>query len=80
MSEDSPTNAVRLPAGVKIGAGRETSQTNDAGQVIQGMVWPITTPGGTTSTVFVANTDLHNTAKVQEIIAAKVAALSAIAG
>lgn len=80
MSDDAPTNAVRLPAGVKLGAGRETSQLNDANQVVQGMIWPITLPGGTTSSVFVPNTDLRDVSKVQADIAAKVAALTAIQG
>lgn len=80
MSDDTPTNAVRLPAGVKLGAGRETSQLSDAGQVVQGMVWPVTLSDGTTSSVFVPNADLHNVSKVQADIAAKVNALIAIRG
>lgn len=69
-----------LPHGVGIGAGRETSQTNTAGMVIQGVVFPVTTPGGTTTSVFIPYSEVHDTAKVKTIIAARVAAIMAISG
>lgn len=69
-----------LPHGVTIGAGRETSQTNTAGQVVQGVVFPVTTPGGTTTSVFVPYSEVHNTDKVQQLIEARVNAIMAISG
>lgn len=81
MSETSNTaGAIKLPPGVKVGAGRETSQLNAQGAVVQGMVWPISLPDGTNSSVFIADSDLHNTAKVTEIITSKVRALMAVTG
>lgn len=77
-SSSGPT--VNLPAGTVIGPGRESSITNQHNQVIQGMVFPLTTPKGTTTSIFIPNTDLSNTAKVQADIAAKVQAIMAIGG
>jgi predicted aconitase with swiveling domain len=79
-SSSSPAAAIALPSGVTIGAGRETSQTNAQGAVIQGMVFPITTAAGSTSSVFVPYSEIHNTVKVQALIAARVAAIVAISG
>lgn len=73
-------NTVELPAGVKLGAGRETSRTNGQGQVEQGMSWPITLPSGTTTSIFVPAADLGNTAKVQSLIDDRVASIQAIEG
>lgn len=79
-SSSRPTAAIALPAGVTIGPGRETSQTNAQGAVIQGMVFPITTAAGSTSSVFVPYSEIHNTAKVQQLIDARVAGITAISG
>jgi predicted aconitase with swiveling domain len=79
-SSSSPAAAIALPPGVTIGAGRETSQTNAQGAVIQGMVFPVTTAAGSTSSVFVPYSEIHNTTKVQALIAARVAAITAISG
>jgi hypothetical protein len=80
MEGSSSTAKVSLPPGVKIGAGRETSTTNQQNQVIQGMSFPITTPNGSTSTVFLSYADLHDTAKASQIIAARAQAIQAIGG
>lgn len=80
MSESAPSTRISLPAGVTIGAGRETSELNAAGQVVQGIAFPITTAGGTTATVFVPNSELHQTAKVQALFKAKADAITAITG
>jgi hypothetical protein len=71
---------VHLPAGVSIGPGRETSQLNAQGQVVQGLVFPLTLPNGTTTSVFIANAELHDTAKAQQTIDARVNAILAITG
>lgn len=71
---------ISLPAGVQVGAGRETSQTNAQGTVVQGMVFPITLPSGSTTTVFVPYSEIHDTAKVQSLIDSRVNAIMAISG
>lgn len=71
---------IELPPGVTIGAGRETSRSNAQGAIVQGLLFPITTRGGSTATVFIPDSEIHDTAKVQEIIGKRVAAISAIAG
>lgn len=76
----SSDNTVTLPPGVTIGAGRETSQTNQQGQVVQGMLFPITLPAGTTTTVFVPYTLLGNIEQVQALFSTRVNALTAITG
>lgn len=81
MSTSSPSsNQIQLPAGVSVGAGRETSQTNPQGQVVQGMVFPITLANQSTTSVFIPYTTLTNTAQVQALISARVNAIMAITG
>lgn len=77
MSSSSP---IVLPAGVTVGAARETSQTNVQGQVVQGMLFPITLPSGSTTSVFVPYSVLGNTAQVQGLIEQRVSAIMAITG
>lgn len=82
-SSDAPATTdtggtISLPAGVSIGAGRETTQTNSAGQVIQGTLFPITLANGTSSSVFVPNSALSNLAGVEKLFADRVNALQAI--
>jgi hypothetical protein len=72
--------SITLPAGVTVGAGRETSQTTAGGQVVQGMVFPITTPAGSNTSVFIPYSQIHNTAEVEQLIAARAAAIIAISG
>jgi hypothetical protein len=72
---------INLPSGIKIEPGRETSQVNGQGQVIQGIVFPITTPAGTTSSVFLPYTQIDNDpGSVGATIAARAASIQAIAG
>lgn len=80
MSTQPGSAKVDLPSGVKIGAGRETSQTNGAGQVVQGMSFPITLPNGSTTSVFIPYADIHNTAQAKAIIDQRVSAILAITG
>lgn len=76
----SGNGRIVLPSGVSVGPGRETSQVNEQGQVVQGMVFPVTLPGGTTTTVFVPYSRLADTAYVQGLFAARVAAIQGISG
>ena len=71
---------VTLPAGTTVGPGRETSQTNSGGQVVQGMVFPITTPKGSTTSVFVPYSIIHDTTAVEASIKARVDHIIAIGG
>lgn len=81
MSTSQPSGtSIQLPAGVTIGPGRETSQTNGQGQIAQGIAFPITLPGGTTTTVFVPYSQITNAAQVQALISARVNAITAITG
>lgn len=80
MEASAGGGRVDLPPGVKIGPGRETTQTNGQGQIVQGMVFPITTPNGSTTSVFIPSGELENTAAVRAAIARKVNAIEAIAG
>lgn len=80
MAGESNGGTVMLPDGVQVGVGRETSQTNAQGAVVQGMVFPITLKGGTTTTVFIPYSEIHDTAKVQELIERRVKAITAITG
>jgi hypothetical protein len=80
MEAPASNAPVALPAGVTVGAGRATSATNAQGQVVQGMEFPLTTRKGSTTSVFVPYSELHDTPKVQETIAARIRAIEAIGG
>lgn len=80
MSTSSSATKIDLPDGVTLGAGRETSETNAQGVVVQGLKFPITTKNGTTSSVFIPYSDIHNAGMVKEIIDRRVNAIVAIAG
>lgn len=77
-SGTSAGGTITLPPGVTIRPGRETSQTNDQGQVQQGTLYPIVLANGTTSSVFVPNSALSNPAIVQALFENKVNGLNAI--
>lgn len=74
----TPANTINLPPGVTIGAGRETTQTNAAGVVMQGTLFPVVLANGTSSSVFVPNSMLSNLPAIEKLFAEKVEALSAI--
>lgn len=76
----SPAATIVLPPGVTVQPGRETSQTNTQGQVVQGMLFPITLPSGTTTTVFVPYGMISNTDYVQSLFEQRVNAILAIGG
>ena len=72
--------AISLPPGVSIGAGRENSQTTSSGQVEQGMVFPVSTPAGSNTSVFIPYSHIHDEAWVAGRIAQQADAVRAIAG
>jgi 3-deoxy-D-arabino-heptulosonate 7-phosphate (DAHP) synthase len=80
MEVSTSTNKIDLPAGVAVGAGRQTSQSNEQGQIVSGLAFPITTKNGTTTTIFIADSELADTAKVKAKITARVNAIEAITG
>lgn len=71
---------VNLPPGVTVGPGRETSQLNAQGQVVQGMLFPVSLPGGSTTSVFVPYSVLPNAAQVAALFTNRISALLAIPG
>lgn len=71
---------VNIPFGAAITAGRETSQVDGNGTVQQGMVFGIKLAGGTTTSVFVPYSQIHDTAAVESLIAQRVNAIQAITG
>ena len=73
-------SSVNLPAGVSVGPGRETSQLNAQGQVVQGMLFPVSLPGGATTSVFVPYSVLPNTAQVAALFNNRISALLGIPG
>jgi hypothetical protein len=75
-----PSNAVVLPAGVQLGPGRETSQTNPQGQVVQGIVYPLTLSSGTVTSVFVPYTLVGNVPQIQALFDQRINGLAAISG
>ena len=80
MEGSGSSGRVDLPSGVRIGVGRETSATNEQGIVVQGMVFPVTLPKGSTTSVFVPYSEIHNTAQVKALIDERVRAIMAITG
>lgn len=75
------TNQVTLPAGWIAGPARETSTTNQAGQVVQGVLIPLSNATGTQSTVFVPYTVLLAGAEgVQALFDQRIAALQLLPG
>jgi hypothetical protein len=65
---------------VTVGAGRETSQLNAQGQVVQGMLFPVSLPGGSTTSVFVPYSVLPNPAQVAALFSNRINALLQIPG
>lgn len=71
---------VNLPFGSAITAGRETSQINGNGVVVQGMVFTVALPGDVTTSVFIPYSQIGDTAAVEDAINSRVAAIQAITG
>lgn len=80
MEASGSVGKVNLPAGVRAGPGRETSQTNAQGQVVQGVAIPLTTKAGTTLSVFIPYSEVEDTAAIEALIARRVNAIMAITG
>lgn len=79
-TSSSAGGTLTLPPGWTIGPGRETGQTNPSGQVIQGIVYGLTSPSGTTSSVFVPYSMIQNINQVQGLFDARTSAIAAIGG
>ena len=73
-------DGVVLPPGWSVGPFRETSQANQLGQVVQGVLFPLTNQAGSGTTVFIPYSMLSDIPGVQAAFSARIAALSAITG
>lgn len=71
---------VVLPPGVSVGAGRETSEQDVQGMIVQGMVFPVTLDTGTTTSVFVPYSKITDLGYVQALFDSRIQALQAIGG
>lgn len=80
MEGSSSAQKINLPSGVKLSSGYETSELTSAGKVEQGMNYTITLPDGSTSSIFIPYSTIHNLAQVQSLIDTRVNALRAISG
>jgi hypothetical protein len=84
MSTSEPTttttaNTLDLQSlGITVQPGRQTTQTNGLGAVVQGTLYPIVLANGTTSSVFIPDSTLPNLAQVEQLFTDKVNALNAI--
>lgn len=78
--QGSNGQALTLPPGWTIGPGRETGQTQPSGQIVQGVVYGLTSPSGTTTSVFVPYSMISNIAQVQGLFDARTSAIAAIGG
>ena len=75
-----PSSQVQLPVGWSIPSWRETSQANAAGQIVQGIAFSLTSPTGSSTTVFVPNNLLVSTDAVEAAFNERIAAIQAITG
>jgi hypothetical protein len=72
---------VTLPTGWTAGPARETTATNQGGQVQQGVQVPINGPNGSASTVFIPYQTLQQgVAAVQAVFDARLASLQLLPG
>jgi hypothetical protein len=71
---------ITLPAGASIVNGRETSQSNSQGTIVQGLAVGVKLPSGTVTTVFVPYSQITNMAAVQALFDERVGAVMAITG
>lgn len=77
----STPEAVTLPAGWSAGPPRETSTTNQAGQIVQGVQLQLSNINGATTTVFVSYAQLQQgPAAIQPIFDQRIAGLNALPG
>jgi hypothetical protein len=67
-----------LPPGVSIEASRETSQSTPGGAIMQGMIYTLTLPSGTTTSMFIPYALSNNTAEIEALFAQRVAQIEAI--
>jgi hypothetical protein len=78
MSMSASSNAVTLPPGVTIAAGRETVQAGPNGQAIQGMIYTLTLANGASTSVFVPYALQQNLDYVRQLFAERIAGINAI--
>jgi hypothetical protein len=79
MSMQSSSSIV-LPPGWSIPTYRETSQSDITGRITQGILFSLQAPAGQVNSVFVPNQLLGQTAAIEAIFNARIAAIEAITG
>jgi hypothetical protein len=77
-STGPPQPVIKLPPGVQISPGRETSQLGPNNQTVPGMQFNLTLPNGATTSCFVPYAIIHNTAQVSQLFANRVNAIQAV--
>lgn len=77
-TSDAPPETIVVPPGTVISAGRQTTMTTGAGQVVQGTAFTVQTPSGTSTQVFVPDSILGNIPAIQALFVNKINALEAI--
>lgn len=73
-------SSIQLPAGWSVAGFRETSQANQAGQIVQGVVFTLAKVTGGTTSVFVPATLLQQTDAIQDALVQRIDAIQAITG
>jgi hypothetical protein len=72
------SEVVKLPPGVSISPGRETSQLGPNNQNVPGLAFTLTLTNGTTSTVFVPYALMRNLPAVSQLFADRVEAINGV--
>lgn len=79
MSMQSSSQVI-LPTGWSVAGFRETSQANLSGQIVQGLVFTLTSSTGGSTSVFVPNQLLSETDAIQAAFLQRINAINAITG
>lgn len=69
-----------LPAGWTVAGFRETSQANQAGQIVQGVVYTLSKNTGGTVSVFIPVNLLGATQAIEDVLIERIGQITAITG
>lgn len=76
----SGSSQIVLPAGWSVAGFRETSQANQAGQIVQGIVYTLVKNTGGTTSVFIPVNLLGSIAAIESAINERIDQITAITG
>jgi hypothetical protein len=76
----NPSQQITLPAGWSVAGFRETSQANQAGQIVQGVVYTLSKNTGGTTSVFVPINLLGSIDAIESAITQRIEQITAITG